>query len=84
MTKIRFTLGDSPVWHVIEVDYKLSMNQIKDEEMIAYFIKQEQDNCKYSMAKKVEIMDDNENVIAQSPAIVEPFKFEYKNEEHET
>ena len=54
MATIKFTLGDSEIWHVIELDYELSYNWVKDVDILAYIIKQEQDKCKNWRAKKVQ------------------------------
>ncbi len=82
MATIKFTLGDSEIWHVIELDYELSYNWVKDVDILAYIIKQEQDKCKNWRAKKVQVLDDNGNVLAKSSNILEA-RIDYVKKEEE-
>ncbi len=82
MATIKFTLGDSEIWHVIELDYELSYNWVKDVDILAYIIKQEQDKCKNWRAKKVQVLDDNGNVLAKSSNILEA-QIDYVKKEEE-
>lgn len=79
MKRIRFTIGESQVWHEIQLNnYELSKEQFKDEHEISRIIKEEQDNCKDGKAKKVEVIDESGQIIAKSPDILELFRLEYK------
>lgn len=80
MTEIRFTLGDSDVWHIIQLDYKLSKQELKDEHILSAIIKNEQDKCKELKAKKVKVFDDNGKLLASSSNILEHYKLEYNND----
>ena len=54
MMRIRFTIGDSPIWHEIQIDkYVLSKQQFRDEHDLAHIIKNEQDNIAKSAAISV-------------------------------
>lgn len=77
MAKIRFTLGDSTVWHEIQIDYALSHQIFRDEHDLSYIIKREQDRCQTGKAKKVEVLDDKGNLLATSPNILDWNKLEY-------
>lgn len=79
MARIRFTLGDSSVWHEVQLDYNLSGELFRDEHELSYIIKKEQDKCHLYRAKKVEVLDDEGNLIAESPDILEWNKLEYKH-----
>lgn len=77
--RIRFTIGDSPIWHEIQIDkYVLSKQQFRDEHDLAYIIKNEQDKCTNGFARKVEVIDENGNLLAKTPNILELFNLEYK------
>lgn len=77
--RIRFTIGDSPIWHEIQIDkYVLSKQQFRDEHDLAHIIKNEQDKCMNGFAKKVEVIDENGNLLAKTPNILELFNLEYK------
>lgn len=78
MTKIKFTLGDSDVWHEIELDYLLTNQVFRDEQDLSYIIKREQDRCSFKKAKRVEIYDANGILLAESSDILEWGKLEYK------
>jgi hypothetical protein len=79
MMRIRFTIGDSPIWHEIQIDkYVLSKQQFRDEHDLAHIIKNEQDKCTNGFAKKVEVIDENGNLLAKTPNILEFFNLEYK------
>lgn len=79
MMRIRFTIGDSPIWHEIQIDkYVLSKQQFRDEHDLAHIIKNEQDKCTNGFAKKVEVIDENGNLLAKTPNILELFNLEYK------
>lgn len=78
MARIRFTLGDSEIWHEFQIEnYELSNSVFRDEHDLSYIIKREQDKCKDYRARKVEVMDDNGDVIATSSDILEWGKLEY-------
>ncbi len=77
MKEIRFTLGNSIVWHSIYLDFKLQ-NEIHDELMIALLITQELKRLgAQEMAKQVQVLDESKNIIAMSSDISEIGKFEY-------
>ena len=77
--RIRFTIGDSPIWHEIQIDkYVLSKQQFRDEHDLAHIIKNEQDKCTNGFAKKVEVIDENGNLLPETPNILELFNLEYK------
>ena len=79
MKRIRFTIGESQVWHEIQLNnYELSKEQFKDEHDLAHIIKKEQDKCTNGFAKKVEVIDENGNLLAKTPNILEFFNLEYK------
>jgi len=80
MARIRFTLGESSIWHEVQLDYYELTNQaFRDEHDLSYIIKKEQELCKSSNAKKVEVLDDEGNILAQSSNILESGKLEYVN-----
>lgn len=80
MTKIQFTLGDSDIWHEIQLNYSLTGEKLRDEHDLSYIIKREQDRCKDNRAKKVKVVDDSGNILAQSLDILEWNHLEYKNQ----
>ncbi len=85
MTEIRFTLGDSDVWHIIRLDYELTKELFRDEHDLSYLIKREQDKCNNFKAKKVNVFDNNGRLLASSPNILEFGKLEYNDKkENET
>lgn len=77
MARIKFTIGESDVWHEIQIDYELSRQQFRDEHDLSYIIKNEQERCQSGKAKKVEIYDESGNLIAKSPDILDWNKLEY-------
>ena len=78
MSKIRFTIGDSPIWHEIQMDFQLSESIFRDEHDLSYIIKKEQERLQRYSAKKVMVLDDFGNLKAQSDDILEWGKLEYK------
>ena len=80
MTKIRFTVEGSDVWHEILLNYSLTKEIARDEHDLSNIIKQEQDMCCKNKAKKVEVIDDNGNLLAYSSDILDWGKLEYKND----
>lgn len=77
MTKIRFTLGDSAIWHEFEMDYHLTGEVFRDEQDLSYIIKKEQDRCSSFRARKVEIHDNKGVLLARSSDILDWNKLEY-------
>lgn len=78
MARIRFTLGDSNIWHEFQLEnYELSNSIFRDEQDLSYIIKREQDKCKDYCAKKVEVIDDSGTILAKSSDILEWGKLEY-------
>lgn len=85
MTTIRFTLGDSEVWHEIRLNYTLTGSSFRDEHDLSYIIKREQDRCKNCYAKKVQVIDERGKLLAESSDILEWGYLNYKNfTNHET
>lgn len=84
MARIRFTIGDSDVWHEFQTEnYTLSGDSFRDEHDLSYIIKREQDRCCSFRARKVEVLDDNGKKLADSPDILEWSKLEYNNNDKE-
>ena len=79
MTKIRFTLGESDLWHEIQMNYNLTGETFRDEHDLSYIIKREQDRCKDYCAKRVEVINENGEVLAESSNILEWDNLKYKN-----
>ena len=77
MTEIRFTLGDSDVWHIIRLKYELTKEVFRDEHDLSYIVKREQDRAKCFRAKKVEVLDEYGNLLARSSNILDWNKLEY-------
>ena len=77
MARIRFTIGDSPIWHEIQMDFKLTEEVFRDEHDLSYIIKKEQERLQWYKAKKVEVLDDQGNLKAKSSDILEWGKLEY-------
>ncbi len=79
MTTIRFTLGDSDVWHEISLNYELTHQTFRDEQDLSYIIKREQEKCKDWCAKKVEVIDEHGNIIAETNNILEWDNLKYND-----
>lgn len=79
MTKIQFTLGNSDLWHEIQLNYNLTGEKYRDEHDLSYIIKREQDRCKDYSAKRVKVLNENGDVLAESSDISEWNHLEYKN-----
>ncbi len=81
MKEIRYTLGNSPIWHNFFFEFEL-VNENYDDMMLAYLITQELKamGIKES-AKQVKIYNDNHQLIAHSPDITKPTFLKYTDDE---
>ena len=77
--EIRFTIGDSDIWHSFYLNYDLCKVPIQDEIKLSCIIKQEQDKCRYGIAKKVEVRDEKGNLIARTEDIMKECTMTYNN-----
>jgi len=83
MKEIRYTLGDSPLWHSLYVDIVLE-SEVKNDLIFAYLITQELRRMGIrESAKKFVVLDENKKVIAHSEDISEPIKLTFTNNENE-
>ena len=78
MKEIRFTLGDSNIWHNMYADIDL-ISEIQIETVIAALIQEELEKIRSNKEKqkKVKILDEKGNVIGQTPNICNIGKFSY-------
>lgn len=80
MIEIRYTIGNSVVWHSIYLDFKFQ-NETHDELMIALILTQELKRLGIQdSAKQVIVLNEDRCVIAKTSDISEIGKFEYSNE----
>lgn len=79
MKKIRFTIGDSDVWHQIEADFDV-YNEVQTGQVVASIIAEEMKRIRNTdlKPKKVEILNEKDALIASSTdiCIIEELKFE--------
>ena len=69
MKEIKFTIGNSLLWHSLYFDFEL-VNEVHDDLMFAYFITQELKAMGIQeKAKQVKIFDENNRLIASSSDI---------------
>lgn len=76
MATIKFTIGDTDIWHEFHRPYNLSKKVTKDVQDLCYIIKQIQNDFCNGKAKKVCVIDD-QGVIAKSSDILEKFQLDY-------
>ena len=81
MKEIRFTLGNSPIWHSMYIDYTLR-DETQDDLMFAYLVTQElQKMGAHEPAKRFRLFDEQNKLIAESENISEPCKLKFINNE---
>lgn len=84
MKEIRFTLGNSPLWHSLYWDCQLNGNEVYDDLTFAYLITQELRKMGIQEpAKRFKVFDENKNEIAHSDDLSETAKLKYTNHETE-
>lgn len=79
MKEIRFTLGESDVWHTIAADFDM-INELQTGQAVASIITNELNvirNCK-GKPKRVEIRDGNGSLMAVSKDILSIEEMEFK------
>lgn len=84
MKEIRYTLGNSPLWHSLYLDFDLSDNEIHDDTMLANLITEELRRTGIQeSAKRVKVLDERNNEIAHSDDISEVNKLKFGSDETE-
>lgn len=79
MKEIRFTIGDSNIWHSIfaEIDF---ISEVQTETVVAAVIQEELEKIRRNREKqkKVKILDEKGNVIGQTSDICNIGNFSYE------
>lgn len=81
MKELKFTLGNSLLWHSFFFEFEM-VNEVHDDLLFAYIITQELKTLGIQeSAKQVKIYDENNTLIAFSPDISQTASLKYINDE---